>query len=198
MDSGARRIVPIILGLIIIAVAVAAAVSIGQEFFGGDSQPEEVNQGKRSLLMTSEDRSVRMTVRGPIVADEEHHSYMILISPTGRTMTTYNGYLKKQVDTKVLTNNIPAYEEFVHALDLAGMMDAPELTGDANDTRGLCANGQITTFETLRGSTVIKTLWSTNCDGIEGSLNVSVGRLRTLFRSQVPDSLDMVSKIGIQ
>lgn len=198
MDSGARRIVPIILILIIIAVAIAAIVSVGQSIFGG-GQPEEVNQGKRSLLNTSEDRSVRLTVRGPIVADEEYHSYTIAIDANSRTMTTYNGYLNRQLQTKDLPNNIPAYEQFVYALDRAGMMDAPEFSGDDNDIRGICATGRVIKFETLRGSSVIKSLWTSTCRGnASGSLKVEHGPLQNLFKAQIPEYRDLLTDLRIE
>lgn len=198
MDNGGRRIFPIILVLVIIAVAIAALVSVGQTLFFGSGQPEEVNQGKRSLLNTSDDRGVRMTVRGPIKADEKYHSYTITAKSTSRTLTTYNGYLNRQIETVELTNNLPAYEQFVYALDRAGMMNAQELSGNANDIRGLCATGRVIKFETLRGNSTVKTLWTSTCRDNKGSLRVSHVRLMNLFKNQIPDSGKILSKISVE
>lgn len=196
-EGGARRVIPVILVLIVIAVAIAAVVSVGQSLFnGGGSQPE-VNQGRESLLNTSEDRSVRMIVRGPIVADETFNSYAITASSTQRTMTTYVGYLDRQVETKQLLNNIPAYEEFVYALDRALMMEGNELTGEANDLRGICATGRVYQFETLRNGNVIKSLWTSSCKGSKGSLKASQAQLQSLFQTQIPDFQKMLSKIRV-
>jgi hypothetical protein len=198
-NSGARRVIPIILVLIVIAVVIAVLVSVGQNIFGGGGgTTEEVNQGKRSLLNTSEDRSVRMIVRGRIVADENYYSYTITVKPTGRTMTTNNGYLNRVVATEDLTNNIPAYEQFVGALDRAGMMNAPELTGEANNTVGICPAGRMATFETLRGTTVVKSLWRTSCPNATGSLKTEYIGLVNLFNAQIPDSATMISQINFQ
>lgn len=196
-NSGARRVIPIIFILIIIAVAIAAMVSVGQSMFGGE-QPEEVNQGKRSLVNTSEDRSVRMIVRGPILADENYYSYMISIKSTSRTMTTYNGYLNRQIETKELPNSLPAYEQFVYALDRAKMMDAKEFSGTEDDVRGLCATGKLVKFETLRGTSVIKSLWTTTCHNAPGSLRTEYITLQNLFRTQIPDYLKMITKTRIE
>lgn len=190
--------IPIILVLIVIAIAIAAIVSVGQNIFGGGGETPEVNQGKRSLLNTAEDRSVRMTVRGPITADENYVSYTITVKPTSRTLTTYSGYLNRQLETKELTNNIPSYEQFVHALDRAGMMNAQELSGDSNDIRGLCATGRIIKFETLRGTSVIKSLWTSTCKDMPGSLKVEYIRLQNLFKGQIPDYLKLLSKLRIE
>lgn len=197
-NSGARRVIPIILVLIVIAVVIAVLVSVGQNIFGGGGPTEEVNQGKRSLLNTDEDRSVRMIVRGRIVADENHYSYTITVKPTARNMTTNNGYLNRVVATEDLTNNIPAYEQFVGALDRAGMMNAPELTGEANNTVGICPAGRLVTFETLRGTTVIKSLWTTSCQQGSGSLKTEYIGLVNLFNAQIPDSATMISQINFQ
>lgn len=197
-DGGARRIIPIVFILVIIAVAIAAIVSIGQAIFGGEGQPEEVNQGKRSLVNTDEDRGVRMTVRGPLSGDEKYYSYSITIKPDSRNLTTYNGYLNRQLETQDLGNNIPAYEQFVYSLDRAGMMDAKEFSGDENDIRGVCATGRIITFETLRGASVIKSLWTSTCSNSRGSLKTEYIRLQNLFKAQMPDYLKATSKLRIE
>lgn len=197
-NGGARRIIPIIFILVIIAVAIAAIVSVGQSIFGSGDQPEEVNQGKRSLVNTGEDRAVRMTVRGPIKADENYYSYTITVKPASRVLSTHNGYLNRQLEVKELTNNIPAYEQFVYALDRAKMMDAPEMSGDANDTRGLCASGRLITFETLRGTSVIKSLWTTTCRDNSGSLKTEYIRLQNLFKEQIPDYIKLLGKLRIE
>lgn len=197
-EGGARRIIPIVFILVIIAVAIAAIVSIGQAIFGGDGQPEEVNQGKRSLVNTDEDRGVRMTVRGPIIGDEKYYSYSITVKPNSRNLSTYNGYLNRQLETQELGNNIPAYEQFVYALDRATMMDAKEFSGDENDVRGLCAAGRVITFETLRSTSVIKSLWTSTCSSARGSLKTDYIRLQNLFKSQMPDYLKATSKLRIE
>ena len=97
-NSGVQRIIPIALVLIVIVIAVAALFSVGRSIFGSGDTEEVVNTGQEALLNTSLDRSVRLTVRGPIVADEDFHSYTITATPTSRTLTTYQGYLDNQVD----------------------------------------------------------------------------------------------------
>ena len=193
-NSGARRIIPIILILIVIAVAIAAVVSIGQNIFGGNTT-EEVNQGQRSLLDTSESRTVRMTVRGPIIANEQFTTYSITVKPGSRNMTTYLGYLSKQVETVERDNNIPAYEQLVYALDRSKMMDASEPEGEKNDTRGICATGRMFTFETLNNSTVIKSLWTTTCNDSRGTLSTNFVPLQNLFLRQIPTSSELINRV---
>ena len=195
-NSGAQRVVPIILVIIVIVIAVAALLSVGRSIFGGETEPV-VNTGKESLLNTSLDRSVRMTVRGPIVGDNVFHTYTITATPTTRNLTTYQGYLQSQLETTDLANNSKAYEQFVYALDRADMMEGDELEGDADDMRGVCATGKLYRYEVLQGSNVVKSLWTTTCSKSKGSLRAVNQSLVRLFNVQIPDSAKLTNKVNL-
>lgn len=201
--SGLSRIIPIILVIGAIGLAIWALVSVGRMIFGsnnggsGSQTTQQVNVGKQALTKTTADRSVRMTVRGPIVADENFHSYSITISPDARNMTTYVGYMVQQVDNQQLTNNIPAYEQFVYALERANFMEGTPLSGSANNTRGICATGNLYEFEVLQGSNSIQKLWASTCDGSPGSLKASLSQITNLFRTQIPGFAQLLSKISL-
>lgn len=195
-NSGVQRIVPIILVLIVIIVAVAALVSVGRSIFGGESEPV-VNNGKEALLNTSLDRSVRMTVRGPIVGDNIFHTYTITATPTSRNLTTYEGYMQNQLESTDLANNSKAYEQFVYALDRADMMEGDELEGDANDMRGICATGKAYKYEVMQGSNVVKSMWTTNCSRSKGSLKAVNQSLLRLFNAQIPDYTKLTGKVNL-
>lgn len=188
--GNSSRVLPILLVLIVIAIAIAALVSAGRAIFGGDNQAtqSQVDVGRDALLNTSLDHSVRMTVRGSIVADENFRSYQVLVDPTSRSLTTYSGYLDQTLDTRQYDNNAKAYEQFVYALDKANLMKGVALTGDKDDTRGLCASGSVYEFEVLNKGNVVKRLWTTTCKGSVGSLKASITQLQTLFHNQIPDS----------
>lgn len=197
-NSGVQRLVPIVLVLIVIAVAVAALVSLGRNLFGGNSTPEVVvNTGKEALVNTAMDRSVRLTVRGPIVAEEDFHSYTITASPTNRNITTYVGYLDSQVETKDFANNTQAYEQLVFALDRADLMEGNALEGEANDTRGVCATGRVFEYEVMQASNVIKKLWTSTCKNARGSLKATNQQVLRLFQTQIPDYTNYTRKINL-
>jgi hypothetical protein len=194
------RLVPIALILIIIAIAIAALVSLGRAVFFSDGSSQtvsEVDVSRDALLSTAVDRSVKMTVRGEIVANEQFRSYEITVTPTSRTLVTYAGYLEQKIDEIVLDNNIPAYEEFVYALEKADLAAGAELTGEANDRRGLCATGQVYEFAVLKAGTSVKTLWTSTCKGIEGSLDASVTQLTSLFINQIPKGQALINKTNL-
>mgnify|MGYP001244537797 CR=1 FL=1 len=195
-NSGAQRAIPIILIIIVIIVAVAALISVGRNIFGGSSEPI-VNTGKEALLNTSLDRSVRMTVRGPIVGDNNFHTYTVTATPTTRNLTTYQGYLQSQLESTELANNSKAYEQFVYALDRANMMEGAELEGDADNTRGVCATGKLYRYEVIQGTNVVKTLWTTTCSQSRGSLKAVNQSLVRLFNAQIPDYAKLTNKVNL-
>jgi hypothetical protein len=197
--SSSSRVVPIVIVLIVIAVAIAVLVSVGRAIFGGNSGTEttKVDLGVESLLNTSVDRSVRMTVRGPIVADENFRSYQIAVDSSSRRMTTYAGYLDTTIENVQLGNSTKGYEEFVFALNRANLMKGTELDADKDDSRGICASGRVYEFEVMQGNSVIKRLWTSTCKGSAGSLKASVTQLQKLFNDQIPDSRKTLSKVDI-
>jgi hypothetical protein len=195
--GNSSRIVPVILVLIVIAIVIAALVSVGRAIFGGDTQTSDVNAGRDSLLDTSVGHNVRLTVRGPLVANEEFHSYQITVDASTRVMTTYQGYLEQAIASKSYGNNLKAYEQFVYALDKANLMKGDELTGDKNDTRGVCATGLVYEFEVINADSTVKRLWTSTCKGSPGSLKASVSQLTNLFLSQIPDQEKLLNKLNL-
>lgn len=200
--SGLQRLIPIILVIAVLALVGWALFSLGRAIFGGDNNPTgsptpAANNGKTALTQATADRSVRMTVRGPIVANENFHSYTVSASPDARNMTTYVGYDGQQVDTSQLPNNLQAYTQFVNALDRANMMEGTPLTGDANNTDGICATGYVYTFEVLQGTNVIQSLWTSTCKGSVGSLKANLVQLKGLFQRQIPDFTKLTAKIKL-
>ena len=193
------KIIPIALVVIIIIIAISAIVSLGQSVFRGGSnntQPS-ADVGREALLNSGVDRSVRMTVRGPIVADENFRSYRIAVSPSSRTATTYGGYLQTTIEMKSFDNNTRAYDEFVHALDRANAMKGTAFEGDKDDTRGICATGTVYEFETVRAGQAVKRLWTSTCSGSKGSLEASTTQLKNLFVGQIPEGDALIRSVRL-
>lgn len=194
-----QRVLPIILVIVIIIIAVAALVSLARAVFfsDGGNNAAEIDQSRSALLNSSEGHSVSMTVRGPIVADEEFQSYQTTITPSTRTLTTYSGYLSAVVDQVSLPNNTSAYEEFTHALDKARLADGEEFVGERDDVRGICAKGRVYEFFINDNGETVKRLWTSTCGGSKGSLDANVDQLRALFVAQFPEGQDLIRKINL-
>ena len=194
------RFVPILLVIVITIVAVAAVIAIGRALFGKNDSgqtDQNVNTSQVALLSTEEGRAVRLTVRGPIVANENFRSYSVVISPSSRDMTTYEGYLDKEINQKKLDNNMKAYTELVYALDKRKMMNGTQLTEQQNDLRGICASGKVYKFETLKDNSVVKSLWTSDCSGSKGSAQANVNEILDMFLKQIPDGKKMAAGIGL-
>jgi len=193
------RIIPIILVIVIIIIAIASLVSLARVVFfsGSSTETSQVDVSQDALLNTGMTHSVQMTVRGPIVADEEFHSYQIDISPTSRTLRTYNGYLGSVVNEVTLDNSVAAYEQFVFALDKANLTKGTELEGDKNDVRGICATGRVFEFAIINGTDVVKQLWTSTCKGSKGSLDASVDQLQSLFVAQIPGAEPLIKRVNL-
>lgn len=192
------RIVPIILTILIIIVAVVALVALARAlFFSGAPAATQVDAGKVALLETSDGHSVSMTVRGPIVANENFRSYTITVSPNARVIKTYTGYLDTVLQEQTLGNNTPAYAEFVNALDRAKMADGSEVPGEQNDVLGICATGRLYQFAILKDGESVETLWTSTCSGSQGTLDANAQQLSQLFIAQIPDANAMIRPLSL-
>lgn len=197
MQRSGARLFPMILTLIIIIVVIVAIVSIGRAIFfsGGQSATPEAdtNPGRTEMLKTTANHAVQLTVRGPIVADEEFKSYQMQVSPNSREIVIYKGYLDEEQRSKKLGNNREAYEQFVYALDKAKMMEGTMPDDDAeNDLRGICATGYVYEYAVLVDDEAVKHLWTSTCDGSRGTLTANTSQLNNLFLKQIPGSEDLI------
>ncbi len=196
-NNGAKFF-PLIIIIVIIALVIAAIVSIGRAVFnnndGNDTeQTAQVDENREALLNTSVGRSVNMTVRGPLVAQENFTSYRVAVSNSERSMNVYKGYLEEQTNGKTLSNNTQAYEQFVYALDKANMAQSEDQANDdTNDLRGICAGGYVYEFAVLSGGNEVRKLWTSTCDGSKGTLGASKDQLSRLFLAQVPGSNELI------
>lgn len=190
------RVLPIIIAIIVIALVVAALVTVGRMVFGGSSDSSE-NKGtslQDAVLDHTAERSVRWTVRGPIVADEKFRSYQVTVSPSSRTYVTYSGYLDQVSSTKTYDNNVKAYEEFVFALDKANI--SKTRSSASTEFRGVCAtNGIAYMFETINSGEVDNSLWSTTCKESAGTMGADALKIHALFVNQIPDFAPLFNDI---
>lgn len=180
----------IIIGIVIIAL-IASMITIGRYIFNGGSQTtqEEDNQitAQDELLTLSTSRSVRVTIRGPIIADEDFATYRVEVSPKSRQYYTYSGYLDRIEQQKSYSNNMSAYEEFVNALDKAAMTEPGRNTPTLeNDVQGICATGQVYQYDILSAGTPVYSAWTSTCKGSPGTFGASVEQVTNLFINQLP------------
>lgn len=189
MYRGNSKVLPVVLIVIVMIVAIFAVVAVGRALLGRNTPAEPADdRASRALVTADADHSVRMTLRGPIVADEDFNSYQIEVSPIGRRMTTYRGYQNHVLEDTRLSNSTDAYVEFTHALNRIEFTNERELTEEQDDIRGVCPEGRLYTFEILQAQSVIKQLWTSSCRDAQGSFAGNAVDARDLFLKQIPES----------
>lgn len=181
-----------ILIIIVIIAVIAGLVTVGRYIFGGRSANKEEQQARiettrDQLLTLDSERSIQITVRGPIVGDEKFRTERIAIAPSQRVYTIYNSYLEDIKLQKSYDNNMEAYEEFVYALDKAaftkpGKADVEE----ADDIRGICATGRVYEFEILGATGSLNRTWTSTCKGSPGTFGADLDQIVSLFKAQIP------------
>lgn len=193
------RVLPTILTIIIIIIAIAGLVALARLIFGGgDSASNQIlDKSEENLLSTSVDRSVSMTVRGPIIADEDFRSYSITVTPTSRDFRAYTGYLDVITNSQTLSNNTAAYGQFVNALNKANLVAGDPFEGDRNNVLGICATGKVYEFRLLNNNKEEEMLWTSTCSGSPGSLKASASQLSALFLNQIPSGSDITATLKL-
>ena len=193
------RILPTILTIIVIIIAIAGLVALARLLFGGSgsSSAPVVDTSEQNLLDTTADRAVSMTVRGPIVADEDFRSYQVVISPSSRDFKAYTGYLDTITSQQNLPNNTAAYDQFVHALDKANLVVGKPFEGDKNSVLGICATGKVYQFDLLNNGNSDEMLWTSTCGGSPGSLKASATQLSQLFLNQIPNGSNIEASLKL-
>ncbi len=167
-------------------------VSLGRYVFSDDKKEDSIESlptPSKELLTLTSVRSVRVTVRGPIVADEEFTTTRITISPNSRVYEKYSGYLDKIQKSKTYANNMKAYEEFVYALDKAAFTKPGKSKpgSSAEDVRGICATGKVYDYEVMDGGQSVYRAWTSTCKGSPGTFGASIRQVTDLFIQQLPE-----------
>ena len=192
------RTLPAILVVVIVIIAIVALISGARAiFFSGSSTQKVTDTTVDSLLSTAASSSVSMSVRGPIVADEDFNSYKITISPSNRDITTYAGYMNTVVDQQSLGNNTAAYDQFVNALNLAKMTAGNQPADGEGDVLGICATGTLTEYSIISNGLPVETLWTSTCSGSQGTLRANSTQLSKLFVSQIPDASMLIRGVKL-
>lgn len=197
------RLAPILLIIAIAILSIILIVNLGKMMLGSsngqnqEASKVEQDTSTKELLTVDSSRSVKMVVRGPIVANEDARSYSIEVTPTVRSLKVLKGYNGDIINQKDHPNSNVAYDEFVHALNKANMMKGEPLTGDADDLRGVCASGHIYDFSILKDNENVKHLWTSTCSGSKGSLLANTKQLQDLFASQIPEFKKVVNDLGV-
>lgn len=168
--------------LIIITLAVTI-ISFSSKSENGTNLPKiEISKYIKT------DSQAVYTVRGRIVANEEHKGYRITVTKTSRKLEILSGYDNRVVSSKTFSNTEAAYEEFIYALQRAGFSS---LNND--DLRGICANGSLYTYEFSNEDKLLARQYSSTC----GDKSLKNFHPDNLFKTQIPEFSQLTSGINL-
>lgn len=139
--------------------------------------------------------TARLTVDGPVVANQEHQSYVIEVNENIVSMKVYKSYGQTLISEKSYQNTEEAYQTFLSALDKLGVTGRQKNTDTDDDyaEQGVCATGKRYILEL--DSDVRR--WSTSCSSKQGTATASMKSVRTLFNKQIVDYRELVRGTGL-
>lgn len=153
---------------------------------GGDDELTQQEQNRRQVTTIHSGRSVRMTVYGPVVANEDRESYEVSVSPSTRRFVAYKGYNQTQVESYSYDNSFEGYQQFVHALSRAGFDKERKVSDEQADDRGACSSGKRYVYELFENGDMIKRVWTTTCGNTKGTYAGTNTVTKDLFNRQIP------------
>lgn len=193
MEYGSRlRFILLSIAAIVVLILSAWGIAtLARNVFDGESTPSSTSEKVDLTEYIRPNTSVKVTVEGPIVADEKFESYEIEVGQDFRRITVYKGYGKSVVAQKSYDNNDQAFDQFMRALAKVGFTNAIATT--SSDERGTCATGSRYTYELKDFDESVQRLWGVSCSANNGSFAGSGPSVRALFKAQIPDYKDIAS-----
>jgi hypothetical protein len=164
---------------------------------GGSSNTKKPKTVMALSDYASTDAVARLTIDGPIVADQNHQAIQITVGQDDVTYSQVQGFQGTVVNQQSFVNNQNAYSNFLYALGHAGFTKGDNSKLLANE-KGYCATGSRYIFELINNGTDVQRYWATSCGNsspktYKGNLILTL----TLFRTQVPGYPDLTQNLTI-
>lgn len=137
---------------------------------------------------------VRYSIAGPIVAQENHQTIRMTVSPRTRTIEVLTGYEGQVTTTKSYENTTAAYTEFLQALTRASFTNVREEAKDINP-QAICPLGNRSRYQLTDAGKNVVDLWSASCT--EGTFGGNLSLTTTLFQTQFPDYSQVVNGVNL-
>ncbi len=192
-DLGIRHI---LLFLIAVGLAILVGILIVRSITGGNDNNAE--QEPSTALVNYADTGVvmRMTVEGPIVADQDFRSIVVRVGASQNQLQTLTGYQGSVDVSQSFASNSTAYANFLRALDIQGFTEGNDDEALA-DFRGYCPGGKRYIFDIVDGQEITQRYWTTSCGRSIGNFRGNASQVANLFRAQIPGYNDLVRDTGI-
>lgn len=194
-----RWVIVLVIMLIFIGLVAWGLFSIAQNLFNrttdglsGGSDTALVEETSAVLRSAAE---ARFEVDGPVVANEEHRSYVITVNNAEAKITLYARYGAQVLEQETYPNTQASFDAFMSALANQNVL-AEKGNSDGEITfaeEGVCASGRRYILEI--DSSIRR--WTTSCSSKDGNADFNMSRVRVLFQRQIPDFSQVVSGSGL-
>jgi hypothetical protein len=184
----------ITIGLIILLIVLLFTGGGGKK----NNQTSSVQQPRTVQQLAnfaSTNAVVRLTIDGPIVADQNHQSIQITVGNDDTTYQQFQGYQGTVVNQQNIVNNQASYSNFLYAIGRAGFLLGDNSKALANE-KGYCSLGNRYIFEMIEGGNTIQRYWATSC-GNPRTYKGNLGLTLTLFQRQVPNYTTLTSSLNL-
>jgi hypothetical protein len=166
------------LGLIVLLIVIISG--------GGGKKPHTATPVVPLVAMASSDSEVKMTINGPIVAEQNHRSVEVIVTKNRTIYNSIQGYNNNVAFTQDFSNTLNGYTAFLSALYQAGYTKGNTSSALANDL-GYCSTGNRYIFETIQNGHTISRFWASNCIGTPRTFQGNLSLTTTLFEAQIPN-----------
>ncbi len=154
---------------------------------GGDDGTKKVPiSGKALDSYASTNAQIRLTIDGPINAEQTHRQVQITVDRNSAVMNEIQGYNGNIINTRSYTNSQAGFSAFLHALELLDFTKGDTSNGSLKSEAGHCAAGRRYIFEVIQDGHDIERFWATSCGGPHSFLG-NVPNTIGLFQRQIPN-----------
>lgn len=175
----------ITIGLIILLIALLVG--------GGGNKSKVPKTSKPLPSYATTDASVRMTIDGPVNAQQIHQQIRITVNKDEAIYEQIQGYDNHVVNTQSYANTETAYDNFLEALSKAGFTQGSNAKALQSE-QGYCPLGNRFIFELIQNNQDIERYWTSSCGKPKsylGNQNLTI----SLFKAQIPDYSKLTSSI---
>jgi hypothetical protein len=162
-------------------------------FHGGSNN--KPNTGKALDSYATTDAVARLTIDGPIVANQSHVAIRVTVGRDDVTFEQIQGYQGGVVNQQTFANNSDAYVNFLFAMEHAGLTKGNK-AANLKDERGYCPLGSRYIIEFVQEDKELERYWATSCGGVK-TYQGALGLTLALFKAQVPGYVDLSKNVGL-
>lgn len=188
-----NRVGIIAIVIVMVALLIGVVIFVGQQIFGGSSGPRTQTAAQKLLAKPTAATEVRMTVRGPITAEEHYYEVNVAINEHSRSWRVHQGHAGHVAINRNLGNSTASFRDMMAVLNNQGFMNS-RTTGLS--TAGVCPNGQLIRFQLYDGERQLDDLWMDSCND-EGTFAGNRSVIQTIL-NQLPDGRSTIDSAEAQ